>query len=135
MVCQPGVERYFEILKKRDYKTDPDDLVFCHEDGEPIENWTGFYTMLRAAGIEHDTNGNRHTLYSLSHTYAPFRLQNGTNVYWLKKSMGTSVAMIERHYGQTNVLVGIEQKTPRECRARRRRRPDVCNLPTLRETT
>ena len=25
--------------------------------------------------------------------------------------MGTSVAMIERHYGQTNVLVGIEFET------------------------
>lgn len=111
VVCQPGVERYLEILRKRDYKTEPDDLVFCHEDGEPIENWTGFYTMLRAAGIEHDTNGNRHTLYSLRHTYATFRLQNGTNVYWLKKNMGTSVAMIERHYGQTNVLVGIEHET------------------------
>lgn len=111
VVCQPGVERYFEKLKERDYRTDPDDLVFCHEDGEPIENWTGFYTMLRAAGIEHDTNGNKHTLYSLRHTYATFRLQNGTNVYWLKKNMGTSVAMIERHYGQTNVLVGIEHET------------------------
>jgi hypothetical protein len=25
--------------------------------------------------------------------------------------MGTSVAMMERHYGQTNVLIGIEHKT------------------------
>ena len=25
--------------------------------------------------------------------------------------MGTSVAMIERHYGQTNVLIGIEHET------------------------
>ena len=67
--------------------------------------------MLKAAGIEYDTNGDRHTVYSLRHTYATFRLQNGTNVYWLKKNMGTSVAMIERHYGQTNVLVGIEHET------------------------
>jgi len=67
--------------------------------------------MLKAAGLEYDTDGNRHTLYSLRHTYATFRLQNGTNVYWLKKNMGTSVTMIERHYGQTNVLVGIEYET------------------------
>ena len=111
VVCQPGVEKYFDKLKERDYRTDPDDLVFCHPDGLPIQNWTGFASMLKAAGIEFDTNGDRHTVYSLRHTYATFRLQNGTNVYWLKKNMGTSVAMIERHYGQTNVLVGIEHET------------------------
>jgi hypothetical protein len=41
------------------------------------------------------------------------RLENGTNVYWLKQNMGTSVTMIERHYGQTRVLVGIEHETAR----------------------
>ena len=111
VVCQPGVEKYFEKLKGRGYRTDPDDLVFCHQDGLPVKTWTSFGRMLKAAGIEYDTNGDRHTVYSLRHTYATFRLQNGTNVYWLKKNMGTSVSMIERHYGQTNVLVGIEHET------------------------
>lgn len=27
------------------------------------------------------------------------------------KNMGTSVALIERHYGQTNFLIGIEHET------------------------
>ena len=31
---------------------------------------------------------------------------------WLKQNMGTSVQMIERHYGQTKVLVGIELAPP-----------------------
>ena len=61
--------------------------------------------------MEKDTHGDNRTIYSLRHTYATLRLQNGTNVYWLKKNMGTSVTMIERHYGQTNVLMGIEHET------------------------
>jgi integrase len=97
VVCQPDTHRYFNRLRQRGYRIDPDDLVFCHEDGLPIENWTGFSALLRAAGLERDTHGNKRSVYSLRHTYATFRLQHGTNVYWLKKNMGTSVAMIERH--------------------------------------
>ena len=68
--------------------------------------------------MERDTNGNKRSIYSLRHTYATLRLENGTNVYWLKQNMGTSVTMIERHYGQTRVLEGIEHET-----ARRRKAP------------
>jgi hypothetical protein len=74
---------------------------------------------LKAAGLEYDTHGNKRSIYSLRHTYATFRLQHGTNVYWLKKNMGTSVAMIERHYGQTNVLIGIEHETAKRKKAPR----------------
>lgn len=111
VVCQPGIDRYFNRQRKRGYRTDPENLVFCHEDGLPIKEWIGFSSLLKAAGLEKDTHGNRRTVYSLRHTYATLRLQNGTNVYWLRKNMGTSVAMIERHYGQTNVLIGIEHET------------------------
>jgi hypothetical protein len=37
--------------------------------------------------------------------------------------MGTSVQMIERHYGQTKVLTGIEFETAR--RKKQKRRPDL----------
>ena len=131
VVCQPGVEKYFDKLKERGFRTEPDDLVFCHVDGEPIQTWTGYAAMLKAADIEFDTNGDRHTVYSLRHTYATFPLQNGTNVYWLKKNMGTSVAMIERHYGQTNVLVGIEHETAKreEEKAKPKARPSGKSKP------
>jgi integrase len=119
VVCQPDTQQYFNRLKQRGYKTEPDDLVFCHEDGLPIENWVGFSALLKAAGLEYDTHGNKRSIYSLRHTYATFRLQHGTNVYWLKKNMGTSVAMIERHYGQTNVLIGIEHETAKRKKAPR----------------
>ena len=74
--------------------------------------------MLEKAGLLKDSIGRERTIYSLRHTYATFRLENGTNVYWLKQNMGTSVQMIERHYGQTKVLAGIEFET-----ARRRKYP------------
>jgi integrase len=113
VVCQPGTERYFNRQRKRDHNTDPDDYVFCHRNGQPIEVWPGFDSLLKAAGLQYDSKWQRRTIYSLRHTYATLRLENGTNVYWLKQNMGTSVGMIEKHYGQTRVLVGIEHETAR----------------------
>jgi len=134
VVCQPGCERYFNRLRKRGHHTKPDDLVFCHEDGLPVEDWVGFKSLIKAAGVEKDTHGDNRTIYSLRHTYATLRLQNGTNVYWLKKNMGTSVAMIERHYGQTNVLMGIEHETakrskPKKAKAAAAAGPDAAANP------
>ena len=84
--------------------------------------------MLEKAGLLKDSIGRERTIYSLRHTYATFRLENGTNVYWLKQNMGTSVQMIERHYGQTKVLAGIEFET-----ARRRKYPVADKAPTAEE--
>lgn len=120
VVCQPGTERYFNRLKKRGHHTGPEDLVFCHEDGLPVQEWIGFTSLLKAAKLSKDSKGDNRTIYSLRHTYATLRLQNGSNVYWLKKNMGTSVAQIEAHYGQTNVLVGIEFETAK----RKKRKKD-----------
>jgi hypothetical protein len=55
---------------------------------------------------------------SLSVSIFPCERCNGTNVYWLKKNMGTTVDMIERHYRQTSVLVGAEYETARRWRSR-----------------
>ena len=100
-------------MQKRGHNLEPNDYIFCHEDGEPIEYVRGFDIMLKDAGMTYDSQGKKRTIYSLRHTYATLRLENGTNVYWLKQNMGTSVNMIERHYGQTRVLVGIEHETAR----------------------
>ena len=81
-----------------------------------------FPKMLEEAGLLYDSQGRKRSVYSLRHTYATFRLENGANVYWLRQNMGTSVQMIERHYGQTKVLVGIEHETAR--RKKQKRRPD-----------
>ena len=68
------------------------------------------------------TEARRHLTRCMSSTsnLISFLLTQGS---WLKQNMGTSVQMIERHYGQTKVLVGIEFETAR--RKKQKRRPDL----------
>jgi integrase len=42
--------------------------------------------------------------YCFRHTYATLRLQEGVDVYFLAEQMGTSVHMIESHYGHVNTI-------------------------------
>jgi integrase len=61
-----------------------------------------FSRFLEGAELPIDKSTGKHrTLYSLRHLYAVFALTyNRMSVYTLAKHMGTSVAMIEQHYGQ-----------------------------------
>ena len=111
VVCQPNTMRFFKRLKNRNYHTSDHDYVFCYSDGQSLEKPFGFESLLKKAGVLYDGFGHKRTIYSLRHSYATFRIQNGTNIYWLKKNMGTSIEMIEKHYGQTTVLQAIEFET------------------------
>jgi integrase len=51
-----------------------------------------WYPALDAAGLE------KRGLYSLRHTFATFALARGMNIFALARVMGTSVAMIDKHY-------------------------------------
>lgn len=83
-------------------ETTPEDYVFKHRNGKPIGSFKkSFNSLLRSAGVEFDNENHRHTIYSLRHSYATFRLEEGVSVYTLARNMGTSVAMIKRFYGQT----------------------------------
>jgi len=97
-------ERIWELrcneLGKKPDKTEP---VFCHKDGKPIGSFKkGFSALVSEASVEFDRNGDRRTIYSLRHTYATFRLHEGVNHYVLARNMGTSVKMLEQHYGHTS---------------------------------
>lgn len=95
-------------------KLDPNSLVFCHKDGEPVGTFKkSFLALLKLANVERDTHGNLRTLYSLRHTYATFCLQHGVQVYTLAKNMGTSVAMIEQFYGHTTNIQSADELTKR----------------------
>lgn len=61
-----------------------------------------FTRYLDRVGLLHDSTTNKpRTLYSLRHMYATFALTyDRMTVYTLAKHMGTSVKMIEDHYGQ-----------------------------------
>jgi integrase len=92
---------------------DGNDYVFLNENGEPLDfrTWRGktsgrktkagtktphgvWYRALRGAGVR--PRGPYHT----RHTFISIGLSNGANIKWLAEYCGTSIAMIERHYGK-----------------------------------
>lgn len=87
-----------------------------------MQEWIDFKSLLKTAKLSKDSKGDNRTIYSLHYACATLRLQNGSNIYWLKKNMGTSLAQIEIHYGQINVLVGIKFETAKR---QRRKKGDV----------
>ena len=55
--------------------------------------------------LQYDSDGQKRTLYSARHTFASYRIiYGGMNVYKLAVHMGTSVGMIEDHYGHIKPL-------------------------------
>jgi integrase len=77
-----------------------DDLIFTSSIGESVQSFTtGFNASLKKLGLKLDQFNIRRTLYSLRHSYATWRLEEGLSVYTIAENMGTSVEMIDRHYG------------------------------------
>jgi integrase len=64
-----------------------------------------FARLLERLNLLFDTrNGKQRTMYSLRHYYATMALTyNRMTVYTLAKHLGTSVAMIEQHYGHVEL--------------------------------
>lgn len=88
----------------------PDSYVFCGRNGKPIGSFKkSFGRLIAGAGVEFDSFGQRRTIYSLRHTYATFRLQEGVNHYILAQNMGTSVAMLEQFYGHTSNVTAADE--------------------------
>jgi integrase len=89
--------------KELDQEITPDDFMFINYDGTPAK--TLYKSLLDDLLGEKETNllfsasGKRRSTYSFRHTYATFRLMNGTDVYFLAKQMDTSIKMIEDYYG------------------------------------
>lgn len=75
--------------------------LFRTEDGHRPHNFNGlFRRLLRHCELLTNSSGATRTLYSLRHTYATAELLAGTDIHTLAKQMGTSAAMIERHYSK-----------------------------------
>ena len=55
-------------------------------------------TILDAADLKVDREGQRRTAYSLRHTYICMRLMEGADIYQVAKNCRTSVEMIEKFY-------------------------------------
>jgi integrase len=72
--------------------------VFLNQEGRPVDfhTWRAkiWYHALRAKGMR------ERKPYSTRHTFISAGLTNGANPKWLADYCGTSLAMIEKHYGK-----------------------------------
>jgi site-specific recombinase XerD len=85
----------------------PDEFLFIRDDGVPWgthDHHRPMAAAVIAANLPEDT-----VFYSLRHTYASQCLMAGMNVQLLAENMGTSVTMIEKHYGKFTKLARQQQ--------------------------
>ena len=77
---------------------DHGDFIFTNLAGGPIDQreWSRYYwrRALRAAGVR------LREFYATRHTFISLALTHGVNPKYLAERCGTSLAMIERHYGR-----------------------------------
>ena len=100
-VAASNVAVYLDRIRGISKHTQPSDHVFCTEEGGVSR--TLYYSLVERllieSGLQKSSSGSRRSTYCFRHTYATFRLTEGVDVYFLAKQMGTSVKMIEDHYG------------------------------------
>lgn len=101
LVAASNVATYLERVRETSAATGPDDAVFTTENGEPASTLyeSLIETLLEKSELRVSSSGKLRSTYCFRHTYATFRLTEGVDVYFLAKQMGTSVKMIEDHYG------------------------------------
>jgi integrase len=121
LVAPKSVGDYLDRIRSISKATEPDDRVFTNITGDPTLSLykTMIQDLLTEAGLRKGADGTLRSTYCFRHTYATFRLQMGVDVYFLAAQMGTSVQMIEKHYGHVNtikhadrVLMGMEGWDP-----------------------
>ncbi|MDI1227945.1 MAG: site-specific integrase [bacterium] len=101
LVAASNVAAYFDRIRAISKATKPDDFVFTSDRGVAAK--TLYHSLIEDLLIKSkllmSSSGSRRSTYCFRHTYATFRLTEGVDVYFLAKQMGTSVKMIEDHYG------------------------------------
>jgi hypothetical protein len=128
LVAAANVGDYLERIRQMSLWTEPDDPVFSVREltptgararpddgsatGDASTNWKSANSLYKAmvrdlleqSGLLVGQNGKDRSTYCFRHTYATFRLGEGVDVYFLAHQMGTSVKMIEQHYGHANAV-------------------------------
>jgi len=106
LIAPKSVGDYLDRVRALSKATKPDDPVFTIINGKPAV-WLYRDTveeLLKYAKLREGPSGIPRTTYCFRHTYATFRLSAGVDVYILAQQMGTSVKMIEQHYGHVNTI-------------------------------
>lgn len=104
LVAPANVGKYLDRIKATSKATKPEDPVFTTITGKPIKYLyeDAVEKLLTDTELLTGPNGTPRSTYCFRHTYATLRLSEGTDVYILAEQMGTSVKMIEQHYGHVN---------------------------------
>jgi integrase len=111
LVASISVADYLDRVKAISKATGPDDPVFSTTEGKtavslyhgPIER------LLKDSKLLLSSSGKRRSTYCFRHTYATFRLSEGVDVLFLAHQMGTSVKMIQDHYGHITPVKNAER--------------------------
>lgn len=106
LVAPKSVGDYLERVRELSKATKPDDPVFTIINGKAAKYLYSdtVQALLEETGLRMGPNGIPRSTYCFRHTYATFRLSEGVDVYILAEQMGTSVKMIENHYGHVNTI-------------------------------
>ena len=106
LVAPKSVGDYLERIRDISKAKGPDDRVFTNFTGKPEKTLYNslIADLLNKAKLREGTLGVPRSTYCFRHTYATLRLQEGVDVYFLAEQMGTSVHMIEQHYGHVNTI-------------------------------
>ena len=106
LVAPKSVGDYLERIRLISKARELEDRVFTTVNGKPAKSlYTSLIAdLLEKANLREGTQGVVRSTYCFRHTYATLRLQEGVDVYFLAEQMGTSVQMIESHYGHVNTI-------------------------------
>lgn len=106
LVAPKSVNDYLDRIRAITKAAGPDDRVFTTITGKPALTLYSntVEALLKKANLHIGASGMPRTTYCFRHTYATFRLGEGVDVYFLAEQMGTSVKMIEDHYGHVNTV-------------------------------
>jgi integrase len=111
LVAASNVATYLDRIRDISKHTAPDDFVFVTDQGQMAR--TLYYSLVERllieSGLQNGSSGSRRSTYCFRHTYATFRLTEGVDVYFLAKQMGTSVKMIEDHYGHVTPVKNADR--------------------------
>ena len=90
-------------LKKLKPNAKPTDLLFADAEGK-IPRYSQLVNgIINDLGLTVGIDGER-SLYSLRHTYITDKLRDGTHAHKISKQVGTTLKMIEDHYGHITAL-------------------------------
>ncbi len=112
---------YQLLQKNKDQPTDQRITAMDSDDPSPIfyEYWgkpmgsfsRGFASLMKEAGLYVGDKGNKRDDYCLRHYYTTERLLSGVSIYTLAENMGTSVAVIQSHYGHLRPEMAANELT------------------------